>query len=362
MLIPLIAGCAGANTGGTFVPASIGSAPPASAASMTAATGLEENGALAALATAEHLLYVGNLGNNSITVYREFQTGDVTPQYTIAGSATGIDNPGQLAQDAHGDLYVANGSRGIPGTNPAILVFAHGAHGDAAPIRALAGPQTGLTNVAAMTVDAQTGTLFVVDDGMSTGSGAKLLRFAPGAGGNTAPLAAAPISYYGLQLTTDSSGKNLIEAHTPTGFIGSSVGIETLPDAFAGKIAPKPVYDVFGLQTSGIVDDPSTQTYLAATSNGISRFKENAVDTIDHHGGLHFTPAPVSTITSATCGSQLALGSVRETLLTRSAANGCATDAVSTYAHDASGNAGPLRVISGPNTGLNQPYGIIAGP
>src|ERR1035438_5341814 len=49
------------------------------------------------------LLYVGNQGNNSITVYRHDASGNTAPLYVIAGSRTEIVSPGQLSGDAQGN-------------------------------------------------------------------------------------------------------------------------------------------------------------------------------------------------------------------------------------------------------------------
>jgi hypothetical protein len=137
------------------------------------------------------MLYVGNLGNNSITVYHHDAQGNAAPVYVIAGSRTGIKNPGQLAEDAAGNLYVANGSAYATDlTTPSILVFAHGAKGNVAPIRVIA-QYPGLSGTS------------------------ELLRFPPNANGNTAPFArsATDSVYVPHQITLDSTGNNLIDAH-----------------------------------------------------------------------------------------------------------------------------------------------------
>ena len=75
-----------------------------------------------------------------------------------------------------------------------------------------------------------------------------------------------------------------------------------------------------------------------------------------------FTPPVVSTITSDTCGGNLALGYLRNIYVVHNkATGGCPTDAVYVYNHDSSGNATPLRVLSGSATRLSSPVGIYEG-
>jgi hypothetical protein len=57
------------------------------------------------------LLYVGNTGNNSITVARHDVHGNAAPLRIIVGPKTGIKNLGQLSEDAQGNLYVAERRR-----------------------------------------------------------------------------------------------------------------------------------------------------------------------------------------------------------------------------------------------------------
>ena len=66
-----------------------------------------------------------------------------------------------VAIPAHADVYVSQ----VPqdGSAPSILVFASNAVGDAAPIRVIAGPSTGLVAPFAITVDAVNNELYVSD-------------------------------------------------------------------------------------------------------------------------------------------------------------------------------------------------------
>ena len=153
LLLPVLAACGGGSTPNTLVPASNLIASPnvkARALSEAQSDAIQRPQPQYTPSTSD-LLYVGNVGNNSITVYRHDASGNTSPLKVIAGPKTGISSPGALSEDSQGDLYVANGFFDGPSATPAILVFAKGANGNVAPIRKLAGPLTGIHNVAAIT-------------------------------------------------------------------------------------------------------------------------------------------------------------------------------------------------------------------
>ncbi len=57
----------------------------------------------------------------------------------------------------------------------------------------------------------------------------------------------------------------------------------------------------------------------------------------------------------------MALGYLRNIYIVHNKRSGCPTDAMYVYTPDASGNAAPLRVLTGPNTQLKTPSGIYEG-
>jgi hypothetical protein len=373
LLLPVIAACTG---GGSSTSNALPRAMTAPQSSEIGASVLSEAQSDALQQTqpllrrdAPDLLYVGNIGNNSITVYRHDAHGNTAPLRVIAGSNTGLNNPGQLSEDAQGNLYVANGSLFEPSTNPGILVFAHGVKGNVAPLRKL-NPATGLIRIEAMTVDKKTGKLFVFEDAGDIRL-PSLLRFPPKAAGNTAPFARASVTFPALQLASDSTGNNLIEAHFAILASDVGFGVETLVKQFYNNTSPTVLYDTSFFLAAGIADDPTTKTYLAmldrSQNGGIYRLAENTVGNGPNPiSGVTFAPRPISIITSETCGQQLALGSLRDIYVTHSKGGppfSCTTDtdAVYVYAHDASGNVAPLRVLSGKATNLDEPYGIYVG-
>lgn len=368
-LLPLISGCSG---GGGSTPNAL---PPKTVPLVSQnATGALTEAQSDAIRphplytpSTNDLLYVGNVGNNSITVYHHDAHGNTAPLKVILGSKTDISNPGQLSEDAQGNLYVANGFIFEAGSNPGILVFAHGANGNVAPIRKL-NPSAGLTNIEAMTVDQNTGKIFVVESPgsylrYSSIESTTLLRFPPNAAGNALPFARGSVTYPAIQLASDSTGNNLMEAHFTDASSSVGFGVETLVKQFPNNSSPRAVHDTGWFGAAGIADDPTTKTYLAMSDgSGIYRLAENTVGSGPGSPvGETFAPPPISVITSDTCGQQLALGYLRNIYVTHSTALGCSEDGVYVYTHDSSGDVAPLRVLTGGATKLNQPYGIYEG-
>jgi hypothetical protein len=360
----LLAGCSG---GGTAPPISSQTSPLASATNAIESTAKTYT---AAVPANNDLLYVSNSGTNTITVYKHDQQANTAPIAVIGGSKTGITSPGQLSEDAAGNLYVAIG-RGS--TAPAsVLVFAHGANGNVAPIRRIAGPATELGyDIGGLTVDQSTGKIFVFDtDAPTYANGGYLLRFPPNANGNQAPFAHGYAGPLAVQLASDSTGSNIIDAHTFDCCTFWVTGVRTFQKQFAANTGPTVVSDILALGVNGVADDPTTKTYLVTVTgsdttgpSGIMRFAEGTNGYgIFSNQPASFTPPVVSTITSDTCGGNLALGYLRNIYVVHNkATGGCPTDAVYVYNHDSSGNATPLRVLSGSATRLSSPVGIYEG-
>jgi hypothetical protein len=372
LLLPSVAAC-GVGSASTSTPPpfpQIATAPSGTLSEAQSDARYEASAQAPLASSNPDLLYIGNTGNNSITVYRHDAAGNTTPIYVIGGSRTGIGHPGQLSEDAQGNLYVASGA--------SILVFPHGAHGNAAPIRTIAGPSTGIHNVTAMTVDKATGKIFVAD-AFPQGSfyNVSLLRFPPNANGNVAPFAHSASDANGAfmlianQLASDSTGRNLIESTLPNSISSyyNGYGLATLGKQFSNDAPLNLIYGINQFVAGGVADDPTTKTYLTTNGRGIYRLPENAVgrgpDTPLGAAGQAYTPALVSVITSDACASALAVapGPAPYTYALHSSLNGgCPTDAVYVYKNNASGNTAPLRILSGSLTKMNKPSGIYEGP
>jgi hypothetical protein len=114
----------------------------------------------------------------SITVYAKNASGDAAPVRVIAGPKTGLNWPTGIAVDSdRGDVYVTND------TTDSILVFGADASGDVAPKRVLKGAKTGLKNPTGLAIDLQHNELWVANFGDHTATAYRL-----NAQGDVAPL------------------------------------------------------------------------------------------------------------------------------------------------------------------------------
>jgi len=138
------------------------------------------------------LMYVGSWGNSSdpntpgmgkiyppsINVYPLDASGDVTPLRVITGPKTLLDWPGGMTLDPEtGYVWVSNDVGGN------ILVFKGTEDGDAAPTQIIQGARTGLNHPAGIAFDAKNREVWVSNMGNSTAS-----AFSPTADGDVAPI------------------------------------------------------------------------------------------------------------------------------------------------------------------------------
>jgi hypothetical protein len=130
-----------------------------------------------AIDTKNKLLFIDNWGNisdyrvagsgrfepPSITVYRLDADGDTAPLRVIQGPKTTLDWPGAISVNPDtGDLYVANDM------SQSIVVFHGTDNGDVAPTRVIKGPNTGLTYPTGVFVDAKNKEVWASNIGNST--------------------------------------------------------------------------------------------------------------------------------------------------------------------------------------------------
>jgi hypothetical protein len=170
-----------------------------------------------------------------------------TPVATIAGDKTGLTNPVAIAFDGSDNLYVVNQTD--QAANAQILEFAAGGSGNIAPIRTIAGDQTGLFAPTAIAID-KTGTIYVTNAGNTdvTGNGtvrASITAYAVTSSGNTQPsrtIAGANTSLLlPSAITLDSAGDlwvgTLTQAQHPVTDISNSlIGPPGQPVANAGLV------------------------------------------------------------------------------------------------------------------------------
>jgi DNA-binding beta-propeller fold protein YncE len=244
-------------------------------------------------------IYVTNFNDNSITVYGAGANGDVTPTATIIGSSTEMLDPGGIGIDPNtGTIYVT--SFNGPSGNPSILGFPAGSNGNVTPSEVIEGSNTGLEDPTGLAVDAG-GNIYVSDDN------SYINVFAAGAEGNVAP--ARTIKGARTKLSTPlglslDSSSNVYVAN------GGNNSVTVYASGANGNVAPMQV--IKGHKTKltnlhGVVTDSSDNLY--ASNNGEAR----------------------------SCPQ-------------------CSFIAV--YASGATGSVAPIRTIKGSNTGLDGPSGV----
>lgn len=145
-----------------------------------------------AIDTKNKLLYINNWGNisdyrvpgsgrfedPSITVFALNADGDVAPLRIIKGPKTQLDWPGAMSVNPDtGELYVANDM------GQSIIVFPLDAEGDVAPTRAIKGPKTGISYPTGVFVDSKNKEVWVSNLGNSSATVYPVM-----ANGDVAPL------------------------------------------------------------------------------------------------------------------------------------------------------------------------------
>jgi hypothetical protein len=118
-----------------------------------------------------------------VTVYTRLALGDAAPLRTISGAGTGLNTPGGLALDlAHNEIFVTN--RGSSAQS--ITVYSRTASGNVAPVRTIAGPDTGLNSPGGVTLDLANDEIYVTSPVLDS-----VQVFARTASGNVRPEADA---------------------------------------------------------------------------------------------------------------------------------------------------------------------------
>ena len=291
--------------------------------------------------------YVLNSGGNSIAAFPATASGNAAPQATILGGGNGTQlyGPAGIALDTAGRLYVAN-------CCDQILIFAPGATGNAVPLSAIAGTNTGLAYPTGIAFDPK-GNLYVSNHV----AGPSITAYAAGASGNSAPIATIAGANTGLAAPTgiafDASGRlyvaNGANVNSPAG------QILIYAAGASGNVAP---IDSIAGSNTGLYGS----TWLAFDSAGnlyVTNYNwTSATFSITVYGpGAHGNSAPIHTITGSKTGLSGLAGIALDGAGNLYAANSGA-NSVTVYAAGATGNAVPTVTIQGGNTDLVEPATI----
>ena len=202
-------------------------------------------------------------GMNSILTYAPGATGNAAPVDVISGSKTGLSYPQGVALDAAGRLYVTN-IIPYPANVPSITVYAPGASGNASPVATIQGSNTGLGTPQDIAVDAQ-GRVYVAN-----GGGGSVTVYAPGANGNVSPIASISGSNTGLTepigIAVDGTGKIYVSNFLACGYDIASQGIQVFAAGANGNATP--IASIKGSNTGldgayGLAVDAAGRLYVA---------------------------------------------------------------------------------------------------
>lgn len=130
------------------------------------------------------VLFVANEHSDAITAYAAGAKGNAAPIATIEGEATGLHGPSGVALDKRGHIYVVSGLGGRANVGWNVVEFAANSDGNQSPMREIKGPATLLHFPVSIAVDAKN--LIYVSNARHDG---RVLVFAAGAHGDAAPIA-----------------------------------------------------------------------------------------------------------------------------------------------------------------------------
>ncbi len=249
--------------------------------------------------------FVSNYAANTITVYPRNSDGDVSPMRTIR---TGLNQPHTLGLDfLHNDLFVANNLTDAQGAS--VNVYDAGANFPSdAPKRTITGPLTLLNRPAGLAVDSVHQELYVAND---ITDASFITVFDLSASGNTAPLRV-------LQ--------------------GPQTGIN-------GPI---------GMALDLVHDELFVVNYKVANGGSIAVFPRTASG----------NTAPLRTVQGPSTGfnnaQSIALDLAHdEMIVSDSFFDTASPGSLVVFPRSASGDTAPVRQVSGPDTGLCNPIGIV---
>ncbi len=278
-------------------------------------------------------LYVANVDNYSVTVYAPGASGNATPTATIAGGNTGLNQPGGVALDGAGNIYVANE---LGFSSNSITVYAAGASGNATPTATIAGGNTGLSVPNGIAVDGA-GRIYVTNFGNSS-----ITVYAAGASGNATPTATIAGGNTGLSapfgIALDGAGNIYVASASFHSIVVYAAGAN-------GNATPTATIAVGTGSPFGIALDGAGNIYVTN--------RDNNTITV-YAAGANGNATPTATIAGGNTGLAFPVGIAVDGAGNIYVAN-FFPSSITVYAAGASGNATPTATIAGGNTGLNGP-------
>ncbi len=299
-------------------------------------------------------LYVANATGNSVTVYASGAGGNAKPIQDISGSKAKLLTPFGVAVDGSGNIYVTNNGA------DQIDVYAAGATGNVAPIRGIVGqPYHYRKGIA---IDPVNGDIYVAKPLNNS-----IIIYGPSASasGKDAPLASIEGSNTGLNapngVALDTRGNIYVTNKGDSANTGND-SVTVYASGSTGNVAP--TQTIAGTRTGldipvALAVDSSQRIYVANITYPNSG---NGSLTV-YAAGANGNVAPTETIEGAKTKLNLPAGIAVDSSDNIYAANFDRTDStaasITVYAAGTNGNVAPIRTISGAETDLDGPRGIV---
>jgi sugar lactone lactonase YvrE len=332
-------------------------------------------------------IYVTNSESNSIGVFQPGANGNVAPSLTIE-SPNGVEDSNAVAVDSEGKIYVANGGGEIEGREaPAntVTIYPAGSYANVAPIATLAGASTartgyddlsGISMPGAIAVDAH-GRIFVTNETAGYNLHGNITVYPAGSDGDVKPIATIGGTRTGdntglrdpVGLGFDSAG-NLYVLNS-SGGPDTRGSITVYPPTANGNVAPQAIIanGVKDKRTkfespAGMALDVAGNIYV--TNDGSANGGSDSDSITIYAAGKFGDVAPIKIISGPHTGLNLPHGigidSDGKIYVANDGSDNKGVDSVTVYAPGSSGDAKPIAVIRGSLTGLGKPGGLAVGP
>jgi sugar lactone lactonase YvrE len=308
-------------------------------------------------------LFVTDSCSEAVTAYAAASTGDASP---LTPTPTGLSEPDFVAIDPSGNIYATNRC------THTVTIYAKGSNADAAPIAIIGGSNTGLISPAGIALDSSRN-IYVADQGPP--SGAPSVFVYPPLGSSTGTLNESPTAtisgatgmIFPQGIALDSLGNIYVAdfgdpEHIPV--IPANVFVFPPIGSSTGTLNESPTATISGGTTdldnpTGIALDSSGNIYVADQgSASVTVYPPLGSST----GTLN--EAPTATISGNSTGLVTPWGIALDSSNNIDVAdNGAASVFVYPPLGSSTGplNEAPTATISGSNTSLSKPYGIVLG-
>jgi DNA-binding beta-propeller fold protein YncE len=301
-------------------------------------------------------IYIANSVGGSITVYDRADSGDVAPARVISYTDTDVRSPTGIAADSvHNEIFVLNFG------NNSISVYSRATSGDLSLVRTISGVATIIHRPSAIAVDAVHNEIFVANQPPPI-TAESFRNFANSPERSTVIRTSAfddvapAITVYRRTDNGDVSPIRIISGSSTGLYHPSGVAVNIIRNELV--VADHGGVMVFNRTDSGDIAPKMTISYPAGSiPSGIAvdEVNDNIFVTLEYEAVIH-----VFGRTAAGYFSLIRKISGRDTSL--SDPSGIVADTyastITVYGRTDAGDIAPLRTISGANTGLAWPEGL----